>query len=211
MSQWMRRPGRQRAGLGELDDAMLDYIERVLANGVAKEWVLGYMRELEKGQRAAVRADGFQHTYGSPYRPLPTRAELGVGALVVHIRGGTRSYVFTKVPLALDVLYRYELVPASAQEAAQVALDYFKAVGRPVELAFYTGDTRVAHLFKNPRRKWQMSYFDAKGPVSHEEGEPLELVRGAYSIGYRKPSDGLLDAMALDFDPQLLKQMSANR
>ena len=203
---------RQPHALGGAD-AATDYGQRIVEGGLySKEWSTDWIT-LPLDERR--EAKDFNYTYGSPYRPLPhgARRDLTTGDIhVVHIRNGTRSFIFTDDPLSIDAVAQYELFPFGHRAIGQFILDVAKRLGQPVELA-HKEFVRVAFLFRNPRRKWQMSYFDESGPSSHDEsaGDPVKLVYDAYLAGYRRLAVGMLDEMARNFDESVLRRMASGR
>lgn len=178
--------------------AETDYGWGVLRAGVpGREWVTAWM-DLPKEHRDALRR--MQFTYGSPYRPLPYGfiTEMPFEVAVAEIRGGTRSLIVSSQALSTETMRRYELIPVSHRTIGQYILDLAAEERHPVELT--SDGTRAALLFMNPRRKWQMSYFDERGPVGHDEGDPVELAADAYRSGYRTWAPGIVDSMAENFE-----------
>lgn len=192
--------------------AETEYGWRVLREGVpGREWVTAWM-DIDKFHRDALRHNKF--TYGSPYRPVDqTFRNRFPDAAVANIRprgedrdeyvdlqnGGTRSLICTKEPLDHEALYRWELIPVSASAIGWYIMELAHAEEHPVELSM-NGD-RAALLFKNPRGIWQMSYFDERGPVGHDEGkDPGKLAYEAYLTGYRTWAPGIVDSMAESFE-----------
>jgi hypothetical protein len=124
-----------------------------------------------------------------------------------HVKNNTASLLFTKETLSLEQIYRLELVPYFGKTRGLYIMQLANALKTPVELAYVRevsdGMMRVAVLFKNPRGKWQMSYFtEGLGPTSHNESgdKPEDLVEEAYTSGYQNFSPGLLDSMSETFE-----------
>lgn len=175
-----------------------EYGWKILRDGVpGREWITAWM-DIDKFHRDAIRHNKFM--YGSPYRPLghafmKDRPE----ATVANLKGKGRSLVLTKEPLDHDALYRWELIPVSPDAIGWYILELANAEKNPVELS-KDGD-KAAMLFKNPRGIWQLSYFDERGPVGHQEGEdPGKLVYEAYVTGYRTWAPGIVDALSVSFE-----------
>lgn len=110
-----------------------------------------------------------------------------------------RFVVVTPQPMVLHAMVDYELAPIDGVTGGLLALELSGETRLPVELASVTSDEpRAAALFRNPRGLWQVSYFDSRGPVGHEEtaGEPFKLLGEAVSRGYRRWAPGVVDSMA---------------
>lgn len=109
---------------------------------------------------------------------------------------------------ALDpaVVIDHELVPVGKAWAV-FAVQASTELGIPLELvdgpAVGPG-ARAVVLFLNPRKIWQLSYFEfAVGPTGHLEGkDPVPLVDEAYKWRYRNwirgAADAMVDAMPRD-------------
>ena len=193
-----------------------DYGWGVVRAGKDKFWSDAWM-EMSKEDLDHVKPMKFE--YGSPYRPLGRTAV--PGAESYHVGRGTRSFVFAKEPLGIEAVYRYELVPVSSQAIGQYIIDLAAAEKKPVELQGKTG-VHAAVLFKNPRGKWQLSFFDQQGPSGHREARTdvapelanmlkpnaAYLVYEAWLEGYRTFAPGMVDSMAENFDPEALDLMS---
>lgn len=131
-----------------------------------------------------VRKEGLPrpyYFYVSIYRPLTWSGwdkDLEEPVYVHHTP--SRSFVGTRKPIPLSEVRRLELVPYDQRTKAQVVIDFATEQGVPVEITS-EDDRSTALLFKNPRGKWQLSFFELEiGPVGHLEGEnPVELVADA--------------------------------
>lgn len=195
-----------------------DYGWRVVRAGLDKFWLDAWFA-LSKETLTHVRSLKFE--YGSPYRPIPITSKLPAGVEVYHIKEGTRSLVFSAVPLDVESIYQHELVPISSQAIGQYIIALAAAEKKPVEMQDESG-VRAVVLFMNPRRRWQMSHFDQRGPSGHEEADrdvtpeqanlirpnAAQLVYEAWTSGYRTFAPGMVDAMAEGFDPEALDLMS---
>ena len=178
--------------------AILEYVEGVLRNGLGREWGNALV-QIPKEQRAnsPFTSKTHPHLYASPYRPLPIGSGLEESGAVVFVIQGARGLIATPKPLSMERIYRLELVPFPGRTTGALILDLAKARGHPVELMHTKSMTQGALLFKNPRGKWQMSYFEAGvGPTGHEENDlPEELAAGAHGAGYRTWAPGFVDSL----------------
>lgn len=153
------------------------------------------------------------YTYLSPNRPIASIA----GAKAFGEFRYLGRWLFTEEPLSIEVVAQFELVPNFTHGTRGLyIIALANSMKTPVELAnesMIDEHTRVAMLFKNPRGKWQLSFFEAGvGPIGHEEGEtgksekydwmantPENMVERAYSHGYRYFYPGTLDSIAETF------------
>lgn len=143
--------------------------------------------------------------YISALRPLAlvSSEDLGGSGLeFVDADGGTKTLVFSRSPLSLERLDDYELIPFTTMTVGRYIIDHAATEGVPVELTQQprpgSQTVKAALLFRNPRGLWQLSYFEeGVGPVGHEETnkDPSSLVGGAWLLGYRDFTPGVVDAI----------------
>lgn len=188
-------------------DPEIDYGISMLRNPLDfKRWGIFHL-QLPKPYPPELKQ--FQFTYVSPYRPIVGSQFLdwGVsGVFIIPVHNHTASLVLTHEPLPLDRVWRYELSPYFGKTRGHYIMQLAVALGTHVELvrqgARWDAPIEVAVLFKNPRRKWQMSYFvQDLGPTGHNEAtdDPERLVEEAYTSGFRAFSPGILDDIAPSF------------
>lgn len=168
-----------------------------------------------------------RYVYLSPKRPLTVlkASDFKVDEIGYFTpEGKGYSWLFTNEPLALEEIYRFELAPHFTHGTrGLMAIQMAAMAGTALELAMrpeMDRPARVAVLFRNPRRIWQMSYFEeGVGPVGHDEATlersedditksaPEDLAEGALRQGYRIFSPGLLDNLTETFpEPAALRK-----
>ena len=156
---------------------------------------------------------GMKYTYFSFNRPIMiSAADLGVGKVQAgSFDGGRKSVFYTDQPVPLKALASYELSPQHGGSLAQMILGYTKATGKTLEFYKELDNHKVhaAAVFKNPRGKWQASYFDERGPFTHSEHDtPQKAIQDVTgSMKFVKLMPGIVDMMAPNFDEDLLAHM----
>lgn len=111
----------------------------------------------------------------------------------------SEHWVIAEDALEPAVVLDYSLVPVGKAWAV-FAVQASEALGIPLELvdgpAVGPG-ARAVVLFLNPRKIWQLSYFEwAVGPTGHLEGkDPIPLVDEAFKWRYRHWIRGAIDEM----------------
>lgn len=116
-------------------------------------------------------------------------------------RAGEWTVIFSRTPASGTMIERHGLRPANRRTWAAMILTWMGS-SKSVELVTLKAPLMAGMLGLDPsaRKKWRFTRFDEKGPVGHSEGnDPLVLLEGAYSDGFRKISRGAVDRiMGLD-------------
>ncbi|MHC4707000.1 MAG: Rossmann-fold NAD(P)-binding domain-containing protein, partial [Planctomycetota bacterium] len=125
-------------------------------------------------------------------------------------------YIFSKEPVSMEQIYRWELTAVGKETRGALALDYYRSVhpdAKGVELYKDMGEDKgwqgvvIAESTKEPGR-WQMTTFDERGFIGDSSYKTeIEAVGEALFDGFINPMPGLLDDAAAD--PQFLEGIEA--
>lgn len=179
-------------------------------------------------ENLGLRWSDFPFVYYSLLRPLTVvqrEFERLVGEGNIHVfnvearrdpKGSRRptGVILSKVKLPLDTLESYELSIHSSDWKPALIRVVEANPRRPVELAAgaNTDHPSLYLVFKNPRKNWQVSYFDQRGPNGHHEN--ADLTKAIMDAEITGPDlrvvDGVLDEWAPDFDQKMLDWMAEN-
>ena len=130
--------------------------------------------------------------YYSPLRPTSSSARIP-GLRAFHER-----WWYAEEPLAPETVVRFDLQPFQRSLAAFL-WDAARALKIPIELTekrMVDDGFRAAVLFINPRKQYQVSWFeDGVGPTGHIEGpDPVQLLRDAlYQFHFKYWTPGVID------------------
>lgn len=145
----------------------------------------------------AAESAGFDATraylYYSPFRPLSQYVAQSVGGVALLPRWLASHEVLTP-----NQVVSFDLLPEGRAQA-RFAIDGARQLDIPLELStdeMTEEDTGAAVLFLNPRKIWQLSYFNRVGPSGHDEHDPVEMVFSAIRSGYRWVTPGVVDALS---------------
>lgn len=170
-------------------------------------------------QECPEREPGLLFTYISKNRPLTflIPQDLSVNKIQIGVvNNGRQSIIYTDIPISLEEIANKELYPC---DMGQFIVDFCNEINEDIVLVSYRDQDnkcsvvgiRVATITKcckNKNYKWQITYWDHKGPVSDSMGnDKSELAKEAWRSGYRELNKELFDMMALDFDESLLVLM----
>jgi hypothetical protein len=194
-------------------------VQKYIEHEIAADFPRNIMHEIETAylsrDRGEIPANCYR--YVSLYRPTfgwLKASDLDAGEVAAReIDGGRKTVFFTTKPISIDKLTRYELTPEGNRTRGRMVLDYMEARGeQAAELVKYDGDSKprvaVYHKSAKPEYKCVVGYFDERGPFSDDYGnDPEKMIGEALSSGYRECNPGTLDAMAPDFDAELLAAM----
>ncbi|MFH2033804.1 MAG: hypothetical protein ABIJ26_03765, partial [Candidatus Margulisiibacteriota bacterium] len=163
-------------------------------------------------ERKALKEGGYKYTYYSINRPLSyllTRQTMPDAKI-----SESGKYVFTKTPLDLENVYRWELIADGQDTKGALAVDYYRKVhgDKPIELfndskGIGRWQGAVIHKTAQGEEGYRVSNFDEDGFSGHEEfATEQEAVGQAISDGYRKFQPGLLDDAQKD--PKFFESMA---
>ena len=154
----------------------------------------------KKVEREEIRSAGFTNEYFSPNRPVPMTMDENHRAV--------GFYLFTKTPLSLRDVSRWELVPVKTEERGRIAKEYYTAKYGKKIVELYKEEERgssvtwrgaFVHKTGKYESGWQVTYFDENG-FSGDTNVKTEAegIGTAIEDGYNRFSPGLVDESMKD-------------